>query len=100
MSIRTAVTEMFGLESPTVLEPMGGISGGKLAAAVSNTGGLGLVGGAYGEPIWLQRELEIARTETTRSWGVGLITWHADDAAVDLALSFQPAAVLLSFGDP
>jgi hypothetical protein len=43
--IVTTLTEMFGLRHPIVLGPMGGVSGGHLAAAVSNTGGLGLVGG-------------------------------------------------------
>jgi nitronate monooxygenase len=45
VAIRTALTEMFGLEYPIVLAPMGNVSGGHLAAAVSNAGGLGLVGG-------------------------------------------------------
>lgn len=43
--ITTALTRMFGLEHPIVLGPMGGVSGGRLAAAVCNAGGLGLVGG-------------------------------------------------------
>src|SRR3989304_516077 len=48
--IVTALTEMFGLQHPIVLGPMGSVSGGHLAAAVSNAGGLGLVGGGYGDP--------------------------------------------------
>ena len=51
--ISTALTEMFGLQHPIVLGPMGGVSGGLLAAAVSNAGGLGMVGGGYGDPAWL-----------------------------------------------
>jgi nitronate monooxygenase len=35
---------------------------------------------------------------TKRSWGVGLITWHASRAVVELALSYHPHAFLLSFG--
>ena len=37
---------------------MGGASGAELAAAVSNAGGLGLIGGAYGNPKFLTTELE------------------------------------------
>ena len=44
MAINPALTEALGLEYPIVLAPMGSISGGRLAAAVSNAGGLGLVG--------------------------------------------------------
>ena len=56
--IATALTEMFGLAHPLVLAPMGNVSGGRLAAAVSNDGGLGLVGG---QPAAV-RQLEGHRT--------------------------------------
>jgi nitronate monooxygenase len=99
MAIRTALTEVFSLGYPIVLAHMGQVAGGRLAAAVSNAGGLGLVGGAYGDPAWLHRELSLVQAETDRPWGVGLITWYARPEVVDLALSYRPAAFLLSFGD-
>jgi nitronate monooxygenase len=99
VGIRTALTERFGLEYPIVLAPMGGVAGGRLAAAVSNAGALGLVGGGYGDPAWLRTELSLAMAGTARPWGVGLITWHATPEVVDLALSYQPRAFMLSFGD-
>jgi len=99
VAIRTALTEAFGLDYPIVLAPMAGVGGGQLAAAVSNAGGLGLVGGGYGDPDWLQTQLALVQAGTERPWGVGLITWHTDREAVDLALSYRPAAFLLSFGD-
>jgi nitronate monooxygenase len=99
MSIRTALTQAFGLDVPIVLAPMGRVAGGRLAAAVSNAGGLGLVGGAYGDPEWLHRELALVQAETDRPWGVGLITWYASPEVVALALSYRPTVFLLSFGD-
>ena len=54
MAIRTALTEAFGLEYPIVLAPMASVACGRLAAEVSNSGGLGLVGGGYGDPDWLR----------------------------------------------
>jgi nitronate monooxygenase len=99
MAIRTELTQAFGLEYPIVLAPMGQVAGGRLAAAVSNAGGFGVVGGAYGDPEWLHRELSLVQAETDRPWGVGLITWYASPEVVDLALGYHPAAVLLSFGD-
>lgn len=98
--IDTALTDLFSLEHPIVLAPMGGVSGGLLAAAVSNAGGLGLVGGGYGDPVWLERELSLASMQARRPWGVGLITWSAGRSVVELALSYRPHAVMLSFGDP
>ena len=100
MAIRTDLTALFDMEYPIVSAPMGWVSGGRLAAAVSNAGGLGLVAGAYGDPAWLQPQLEIARTEAKRPWGVGLITWAAPPESVELALSYHPPVFFLSFGDP
>ena len=100
MSIRTLLTEEFGLKYPVVSAPMGGVAGGCLAAAVSNAGALGLVGGGYGDPEWLRAELSTARSESKRPWGVGLITWHTTQETVELALSYEPHAFMLSFGDP
>ncbi len=56
MALSTAFTEMFGVTHPIALAPMGGFAGGALAAAVSEGGGLGLVGGGYGHRDWLDRE--------------------------------------------
>ncbi len=100
MTIGTALTEAFGLQYPIVSAPMALVSGGRLAAAVSNAGGLGLVGGGYGDPDWLREELSLVRDEAERPWGVGLITWSATHETVELALSYEPNTFMLSFGDP
>ena len=100
MAIRTALTEAFGLEYPMVLAPMASVSGGRLAAAVSNAGGLGLVGGGYGDYAWLRDELSVVKAETARPWGIGLITWATTPETVQLALSYEPQTFMLSFGDP
>jgi nitronate monooxygenase len=100
VTLRTAFTELFSVEHPIALAPMGGSAGGALAAAVSEGGGLGLVGGGRGHHDWLDRELAIVVDRTTKPWGVGFLSWAADVGAVDLALSRHPSAVMLSFGDP
>ena len=100
MAIHTPLTESFGLDYPIVLAPMGGAAGGRLAAAVSNGGGLGLVGGGYGDPERLRRELALVTRESTRPWGAGLLAWRTTPELVEMILSFRPAAFLLGFGDP
>jgi nitronate monooxygenase len=98
--ITTRLTEMFELQHPIVLAPMGGVAGGHLAATVSNAGALGLVGGGYGDAAWLRNELARVVEETRKPWGVGLITWSIGPGVFDLALSYRPHAFMLSFGDP
>jgi nitronate monooxygenase len=100
MTLSTRFTELFSLLHPIALAPMGGSAGGALAAAVSNGGGLGLVGGGRGDPDWLDRELRIVAEGTNKAWGVGFLSWAADAGAIQRALAYQPDAVMLSFGDP
>ena len=99
MPIHTPLTDLFDLTYPIMLAPMAMVSGGDLASSVSNAGGLGLVGGGYGDPAWLERELQIVSRGTQGKWGAGLITWHATSENVELILSFHPDAFFLSFGD-
>ena len=99
MSWRTRLTERLGLALPILLAPMGGAAGGRLAAAVTTAGGLGLIGGGYGDAAWLDREF--AAAGNTRVGG-GFITWSLarQPALLDHMLAHAPAAVMLSFGDP
>jgi nitronate monooxygenase len=100
MTLSTAFTEMFGIRHPIALAPMGGSAGGALAAAVSNGGGLGLLGSGNGDRDWLAREIPLVAEGTSKPWGVGFQSWAIDPSVVEYALGYQPAAVMLSFGDP
>lgn len=94
----TALTQLLGIRHPILLAPMAGISGGRLAAATSRAGGLGFVGGGYGDRHWLSEQLLAAEGERI---GVGFITWslRQQPDLLDAALEIKPAAILLSFGD-
>jgi nitronate monooxygenase len=100
MSLRTAFTDLVSVQHPIALAPMGGSGGGALAAAVSNGGGLGLVGGGRGDRDWLDRELALVTEQTSRPWGVGFLSWAVSLDTVVRSLEQRPTAVMLSFGDP
>ena len=99
--MRTRLTEQFGIRHPIVCAPMALVTGGRLAAAVSDAGGLGILGGGYagalgGEPD-LRQELALVRGH---KFGVGFITWALDRSSqmLDEVLSHSPFCVFLSFG--
>lgn len=96
-AIVTPLTTALGIRHPVLLAPMAGVSGGALAAAVSLAGGLGLIGGGYGDRDWLKREFTAAGNARV---GVGFILWALErqPELLDLALDQGPAAVFLSFG--
>jgi nitronate monooxygenase len=98
MTFQTALTELFSIRHPILLAPMGGVSGGALAAAVSRAGGLGLLGPGYQDEAWIEREFAAAGGAPV---GIGFITWHLarHPERLRAALACKPAAVMLSFGD-
>ncbi len=70
MALRTKLTELLGIRHPVLLAPMGGTAGGRLAAAVSEAGGLGLIGGGRSNAGWLEREFAAAGNQSV---GCGFI---------------------------
>lgn len=100
MAITTALTDLLRIPHPVLLAPMDLVSDARLTKAVSSAGGLGLLGGGYGDEQWLARELDLMAESGTR-YGVGFITWSMarNPRLLDLALERKPAAVMLSFGD-
>jgi nitronate monooxygenase len=99
MALCTRLTEVLGIEHPIISAPMAFAAGGKLAAAVTAAGGLGLIGGGYGDAEWLKREFAEAGNARV---GCGFITWSLAKRPelLDLVLTRLPAAVMLSFGSP
>ncbi len=98
MTITTALTKKLKIEHPVLLAPMAGVAGGVLAAAVSNAGGLGIIGGGYGERESLERELIAAGNTPV---GVGFITWslQKNPDLLNVALAHAPKTMFLSFGE-
>jgi nitronate monooxygenase len=98
VTIATALTKKLKIEHPVLLAPMAGVAGGALAAAVSNAGGLGIVGGGYGERDSLERELIAAGNTPV---GVGFITWslQKNPDLLNVALGHAPKVMFLSFGE-
>ena len=97
--LATRLTQRFGIEHPILSAPMAGAGGGALAAAVSQAGGLGLIGGGYGDADWLVAQFQAAGNARI---GCGFITWSLAKQPHLLAnvLAHEPAALMLSFGDP
>lgn len=99
MALKTRLTERLGIEHPVISAPMAFAGGGRLAAAVTEAGGLGLIGGGYGDSDWLAEQFRAAGTAAV---GCGFITWSLAQVPhlLDEVLARKPAALFLSFGDP
>lgn len=73
MKLRTPLCDLFGTEFPIWLAGMGGVSMSSLVAAVSNAGGLGVIGAASLDPEGLRREIRRTRELTSKPFAVDLL---------------------------
>ncbi|MFI6787185.1 NAD(P)H-dependent flavin oxidoreductase [Nonomuraea sp. NPDC050383] len=98
--MRTWLTERFDLNVPLVGAPMAGVGGGRLAAAVSAAGALGMFGvpSAAG-PEWIADQAAVAAAGG-RPYGIGLLAWAlpGNPGQFRAVLDARPAIVSVSFG--
>jgi nitronate monooxygenase len=95
--LSTPWSRALGLRAPIVNAPMGGVAGGRLAAAVSAAGGLGMVGmGSVATRELLQTQLQ----HVDGRFGIGLVDWVMRNEAglLDDALAARPVLLSVSFG--
>lgn len=81
--MKTRITEMLGIEYPIIQGGMAWVAEHHLAAAVSEAGGLGLIGGASAPGEVVREEIRKAKELTKKPFGVNvmLMSPHADDVA-------------------
>ena len=97
---KNRVCELFGIERPIVA---GGMvcSGWRLAAAVSNAGGLGLLGAGSMHPETLQEHIRKMKEATDKPWGVNLPLMYPEiDRLVELLIAEGVKIVFTSAGSP
>jgi IMP dehydrogenase/GMP reductase len=70
MSINTPLTKLLNIPYPILLAPMDLVAGARLTKAVSDAGGLGILGGGDGDEQWLTREVDIAAVIAGESSGL------------------------------
>lgn len=72
-ALRTPLCDLLGIDVPILLAGMGGVSMAPLVAAVSNAGGLGIMGAANLSPDDLRTEIRKTRTLTSKPFAVDLL---------------------------
>ena len=99
--MKTRITELLGIEYPVIQGGMAWVAEHHLAAAVSEAGGLGLIGGANAPGEVVRQEIRKARELTKKPIGVNimLMSPFADEVA-QVAAEEQVAVVTTGAGNP
>ena len=81
--MKTRVTELLGIEYPIIQGGMAWVATHELASAVSNAGGLGIIGAGGAPASWVREQIQAAKKETDKPFGVNLMLMNpeADEIA-------------------
>ncbi len=96
----TRITKQFGLAAPILNAGMAFVAGPELAAAVSNAGGLGMLGGALMPPEGLKALIEATRKLTSRRFGADVIGDFSSDAHIDVLVEQKVALAVFFWTAP
>ena len=95
------ITKLFGIQYPIIQGGMVWCSGWRLAAAVSNAGGLGLLGAGSMHPETLVEHIHKLKAATNKPWGVNVPLMYPEiDRLMQILVDEQVRIVFTSAGSP
>lgn len=99
--IRSAICELLGIEYPVLQGGMAWIADGRLAAAVSNGGGLGIIAAGNAPADYVKGQIDIAKSLTGKPFGVNimLMSPYADEVS-ELVIKEGVSVVTTGAGNP
>lgn len=101
MALHTRITHILGIEFPIIQGGMAWTATAELAAAVSNAGGLGIIGAGHMPTDLLREQIRNAKASTDKPYGVNLmlLTPHIDEI-VQMVLDEEVPVVTTGAGNP
>src|ERR1700682_5911595 len=96
--LHTPVCKLFGIDVPIFQAGMSRYTSPELVAAVSNAGGLGIIGGLGRTPDELRTEIRLVRELTSRPFGVNHVVCQLDPAALEVTLAQRVPVLSLAWG--
>jgi len=101
VKLKTKITELFNIEYPIIQAGMVWVSGWKLASAVSNEGGLGLIGSGSMKPDLLREHIQKCKSATDKPFGVNIPLLRRDaEELVKVTIEEGVKIVFSSAGHP
>ena len=99
--MKTKLTNLLQIEHPIIQGGMAWVSESRLAAAVSNAGGAGIIGSGGRSVEWVRDEIRAAKTLTTKPFGVNIVMLdRLKDEMVDLVCAEKVDFVTMGAGNP
>jgi nitronate monooxygenase/enoyl-[acyl-carrier protein] reductase II len=96
--LQTPVCDLLGIQIPIFQAGMSTYTTPELVAAVSNAGGLGIIGGLFRDADELREEILKVRQLTSRPFGVNHVVSQLDSGAIDVTLELRVPVLSLAWG--
>ena len=99
--LKTAICDLFGIKYPIIQGGMAHVATAELVSAVSNAGGLGIIGAGTAEADWVREQIHLTREQTDKPFGVNilLISPFAKQV-IEVVLEEKVAVVTTGAGNP
>ena len=99
--LKTAICDLFGIKYPIIQGGMAHVATAELVAAVSDAGGLGIIGAGSAEAGWVREQIHLTRKQTDKPFGVNilLISPFAEQV-IDVVLEEKVTVVTTGAGNP
>ncbi|PIZ90137.1 MAG: enoyl-[acyl-carrier-protein] reductase FabK [Candidatus Nealsonbacteria bacterium CG_4_10_14_0_2_um_filter_35_20] len=95
------LTQLLGIKYPIIQGGMAGVSESKLVSAVSNAGGLGVIGSGFFPSSWLEEEIKKTKDSTDKPFGVNLFMRNPGVAElIKIIIEYQVPVVFTGGGNP
>lgn len=99
--MKTRVTELLGIEQPIIQGAMAWIADARLAAAVSNAGGLGIIACGSAPLSWVREQVELVRTLTDKPFGVNIMLMNPEAPQLaELLAELRVPVITTGAGNP
>ena len=98
---KNKLTKLLNIRYPIVQGGMAGVSEANLVSAVSNAGGIGVIGSGFASPSWLEEEIKKTQEMTDKPFGVNLLLQNPNVAElVKVIIRYKVPAVFTGGGNP
>jgi enoyl-[acyl-carrier protein] reductase II len=98
---KTAICDLFSIKYPIIQGGMAHLGTSELVSAVSNAGGLGIIGAGNSEPAWVRQQIHNTRQLTDKPFGVNILLLSPfAEQVVEVVLEERVAVVTTGAGNP
>ncbi len=99
--LKTAICNLFGIKHPIIQGGMAHLGTAELVSAVSNAGGLGIIGAGYYQPDWVRQQIHLTRQRTSKPFGINIpLTSPFVEQVIEIVLEEKVAVVATGDGNP